>query len=380
MEALGLRVTATPHAGSAPFDVLDGRLHRRWYLLPSAPRAVRVASLALIQPLRTRPRIFKWAAAGAVGLGGPHPWRRASVHVSGVNLAAGVFGPTAAHAAFLTGTAGPHRKLTAQVMDDRGRIRGYVKVARAPATRALLANEASRLVELRAMGLRTAVVPQLLLQDLSDDAAVLAMDTARTQRSTCRARLRPAHLAFLDELALRTASARIPDGDALLRRLRTQALGLPASLPGVWRQRFERALDALARAPALIAPHGLAHGDFSPANTFWNGDRLCVFDWEYAGYDYPAGYDLIRFLFAVQTLRRARIADRCRAVAATLGQDLHWSPQTVRIRVLACLCAQALLLAGREPERAGQPLSWEGEQATALTLDALHAEPGSSLP
>ncbi|TAN08575.1 MAG: hypothetical protein EPN36_00060 [Rhodanobacteraceae bacterium] len=373
MHALGLQVTATAHTGSIPFDVLAGRLRLRWYLVPPRPRAVRVAALALIQPLRAGPRMFKRVATGAARLGVPHPWRRARVYASGVNRIAEVFGPGTTHAAFLTGTAGPHRKLTVQFMDARGDIRGYAKVAGTPTTQALLANEAAMLDELHAVGLHAALLPNLLLREQRRDATVLAMDTLRTPRSTCHTRLQAAHLAFLDELAARTASARVPDGAALLHRLRVKTHALPASLPADWRVRLERSLQALATAPGLIAPRGLAHGDFTPGNTFRYRERLCVFDWEYAGHDYPADYDLIRFLFALQSLRRGDAVARCRAVESLLIRDLQRPPRAALARITAYLCVQALLLAGRQPEHHGQALTWEGAPALARMLDASSA-------
>lgn len=373
MEVLGLHVTATPHAGSAPLDVLPGRMQRRWYLVPPRPRAVRVASLALVQPLRPGPRILKRFAAGAARLGVPHLWRHACVHVSGPNRIAPVFGPNATHAAFLTGTAGPHRKLVVQFMGGHGSIGGYAKVACKPAAQALLANEASVLAELRDVGLRSAVVPRRLLQEFGEGAAVLATDTARTQRSTCCARLRPSHLAFLDELATRTAS-RAPDGGALLDGLRAKVRDLPQSLSAEWRHRFEHALELLALAPELVAPRGLAHGDFTPGNTFQHRDRLCVFDWEYAGYDYPADFDLIRFVFTVQALRHEATVACCRAVESVLVRELGRSARAARARLIAYLCAQALMLAGRRSGEKVAALTWEGEQATSLMLDALSGQ------
>lgn len=372
MQALGLRVTATPRIGSDPFDVLAGRMHLRWYLVPTQPRAAYVASLALIQPLRARARVGTRAIAAAARLGLPHFWRSARVHVSGANRLDGVFGPGVVHAAFLTGTAGPHRKLTVQCMDADGRIRGYAKVAGAAATQARLANAAGALGMLRELGLRSAVIPRVLLYELRDGTAVLATDSADARHPACRARLEAVHVAFLEELAQRTASPHVPDGEAVLRGLDARLQRLPAALSDAWRQRFGRALDVLARAPELVAPRGLAHGDFAPANTFRCADRVCVFDWEYAGFDYPADYDLIRFLLVLAGLRRQRPVAACRSVEARLVGEFGRTRQAARARLAACLCAQALRLAARRT--GGEvPLTWECEAATARMLDALNA-------
>ena len=258
MEALGLRVTAAPHPGSRPFDVLAGRGHLRWFVVPARPRAVRIASLALIQPLRPSARILKQAMTVAAGLGLPHLWRNGRVHVSGTHRAARGFDAAASQAAFLTGTAGPHRKLTVQWMDAHGGIRGYAKVSRTPAVQALLANEGSVLDQLHGIRLHSAVVPRVWLREFREDgASILAMDTVRTPQQPCCTRLHPSHLVFLEELAARTASQSMPDGEGLLRDLRAQVAQLPVPLPEAWRQRFDLALRGLAFAPDLIAPHGL---------------------------------------------------------------------------------------------------------------------------
>ncbi|MBU6416473.1 MAG: phosphotransferase [Xanthomonadaceae bacterium] len=374
MEALGLRVTTAPHTGSHPFDVLAGHAHLRWFVVPARPRAVRIASLALIQPLRPAARIFKQAMMVTAALGLPHPWRHGRVHISGVCRAARGFDPGASQAAFLSGTAGPHRKLTVQWMDAGGGIRGYAKVARAPAVQALLANEASVLEQLRRTGLHSAVVPRVWLREFREDgAAILATDALRTPQHPRCTRLHGSHLVFLDELAARTASPRMPDGEGLLRGMRSQVARLPASLPRPWRERFDLALQGLAFTPDLIAPRGLAHGDFTPGNTFRHQDRLCVFDWEYAGYAYPADYDLIRFLLAVRSTRRGDPVGDCQAVESILVRNFRRPPAAARARLTAYLCVQALLLAGRRANPDGMPLIWEGEQRASLMLDSLDA-------
>jgi hypothetical protein len=372
MEALGLRVTAAPHPGSRPFDVLAGRGHLRWFVLPTGPRAVRIASLALIQPLRPAARLFKQAMAIAAEFGLPHLWRNGRVHISGTHRIARGFDAAASQAAFLTGTAGPHRKLTVQWMDAHGGIRGYVKVSRTPAVQALLANEALVLEQLRGIGLHSAVVPRVRVREFHEDgASILAMDTVRTPQQPCCTRLHPSHLVFLEELAARTASQSMPDGEGLLRDLRAQVAQLPVPLPEAWRQRFDLALRGLAFAPDLIAPHGLAHGDFTPINTFRCQERLCVFDWEYAGYAYPADYDLIRFLLALRGGRRGNPVDDCHAIESTLIRNFRRPPAAARARLTAYLCVQALMLAGRRSNPGEAALTWEGEQAASLMLDAL---------
>jgi len=48
-------------------------------------------------------------------------------------------------------------------------------------------------------------------------------------------------------------------------------------------------------------PFHLSHGDFTPWNAQRLNEQLFLFDWEYAGWEAPPGYDL--FHFTVQTAR-----------------------------------------------------------------------------
>lgn len=369
MEALGLRVTAVPHRGSEPYGVLAGA-GSRWFLLPLRPRAVCVASLALIQPMRIGPRALKRISEWTLQLGMPRTLLRNWVHVSGANRVAGVFGPGVAHNAFLTGTAGPHRKLVVQCMDKDGSIKGYAKVSRTPAVHALIANEAHMLAAVHALGLRSAMTPRVLLHEVRDGTAVLATDTTRALRRLQPTSLQAVHLAFLDELAAGTASRWAASGSALLHAWHVEVRGITRDLSAGWQDRFQRVLQWLEPQSALLASRGLAHGDFTPVNSYPYRDGLFIFDWEYAGAGYPADFDLIRFLDATAKSRCHEPGDR---VAAIL-RDLHGlgrSEAEARARLAAYLCVYALRGACRQPRPGAAPLRWESGRSDAAMLDAL---------
>lgn len=57
----------------------------------------------------------------------------------------------------------------------------------------------------------------------------------------------------------------------------------------------------------------LNHGDFTPWNSRFNGDKIYLFDWEYSDDIHPVGWDLIRFL--VQTsfhIEKINLLDLCK--------------------------------------------------------------------
>lgn len=373
MEALGLRVDETPRPGSRPYGVLTGHSGSRWWLVPLEPRAVNISSLALIQPMRSGARVLRQVAvlAGTFGL----PWYGLGqrLHISGNNGLARVFGSGFMHCAFFTGTASPHRKLVAQLMDRRGAIRGYAKVGRAPAVHALLANEAAVMREIRGFDMRFAIVPNLLLHEIRDGTAILVTDTTKTRTTRCIRRLTDLHLGFVDELAELTASSRMTSKVALLHGVAAHLQDMGTRLPAEWLQRLRHALDILATREELIAPKGLSHGDFTPWNIFPHEKRLCVIDWEYANDGYPADYDLIHFLFALSSLGNSPPQVRCNEIHRTLTDALGRSIAEADARLLAYLASRAFFLAGRLPRSDGMALRWEGDHEIALMMDALLA-------
>jgi hypothetical protein len=370
MEAIGLRVQLQPHAGSEPYGVLSGRTGSRFFLLPARPRAVSAASLALVQPVRFAPRAVKGLVTVGARLGLTNFLLSRKVHISGSRDFVRRVGCGAGHSAFLTGTPGPHRKLSVQLMDDAAQIKGYAKVSLAPAVHLLLAHEADMLRILGALNLSSALIPHVLLNEMRTGVAVLATDTVRTADARCLSDLHPLHLDFLGELAAGTGSGWARSGESLLVDWAAQIQRIACHLSPPWRQRFDRALKVLAAKPQLIASKGLAHGDFTPVNLFRQGARLCVFDWEYAGDGYPVDYDLICFLDAVARLGGKRSA----ALANTLRQrlqELGRSMAEANWRLIAFFCVYALRGASRQPVLAGQVADWGSADHEARALDSL---------
>ena len=370
MEAIGLRVQLQPHAGSKPYGVLSGRTSSRFFLLPARPRAVSAASLALVQPVRFAPRVAKGLVTVGARLGLTNFVLSRKVHISGSSDFVRRVDCGASDSAFLTGTPGPHRKLSVQLMDDTGQIKGYAKVSLAPAVHLLLTHEADMLRMLGAIHLSSARIPHVLLHEMRAGVAVLATDTVRTADARCLSHLHLLHLDFLEELAARTASGWARCGESLLVDWTAQIQRIASHLSLPWRQRFDRALKVLAAKPQLITSKGLAHGDFTPVNLFRQGSRLCVFDWEYAGDGYPVDYDLICFLDAVARLGGKRSA----ALANTLQQRLQGlgrSRAEANRRLIAFFCVYALRSASRQPVLAGQVADWGSADHEAHALDSL---------
>jgi|GEM_PF-1775765 len=208
------------------------------------------------------------------------------------------------------GTAGKHRKMTAQVSGRAGII-AYVKVADAPEAAHLLDNEAAMLRELAGTDLGPAVVPAVIGLDRADGLTLLLQGAPPA--STRPRRLAPDHkdAAFLStlmatdrrDLPLDSLFEAWPADDAL------------ESLAGEVRAALAAVL------PAQQVAVSASHGDYAPWNCLDLSDgRLFVFDWEYGRKDAPLLGDLFhRVLMPAQLLQRtppARLVARLLSLAA----------------------------------------------------------------
>ncbi|HEY3520620.1 MAG TPA: phosphotransferase [Rhodanobacteraceae bacterium] len=379
IEALGLSISDEPHGGSEPYGVLTGHERSRAWLVPLRPRAVSVRSFAMVRPLRFNARAVKHAAAAAATVGLPWYGFGRRLHISGDHCLTRLLGASFTHCAFFSGTAGPHRKLVVQLMDHGGAIHGYAKVSRTPAVHSLLENEASVVREMHAADLRSASVPEVLLYQKRSRTAMLATEPLGSS-ARCVRRLTRMHLDFLGELAERTASRHAAGASMFPGGGSARLEELASNLSPDWRGRLQRQLDFLRTREELAAPAGLSHGDFTPGNVFSRGDRLCVIDWEYAGRDYPADYDLLHFLFSLANLEGSPPVARCNGIYRLLIDKLGRTPDQAHARLIAYLCARTFFLAGRRLRHAGMTLHWEGERELALMLDALsHAKSPSAI-
>jgi hypothetical protein len=203
--------------------------------------------------------------------------------------------------AYFTGTNGPHRKTTAQIMTPEGEIVGYAKISRNPLVKPFINTEARVLQNLAGLALKTAAVPDLLDFRTASDAAWLATDTQRAPGHVVAQEFTSPHRAFLAELAEKTEA---PGLMGTLRELANTFENLRPKLGREWATRLESGIEHLI-ADIDMQPAALAHGDFTPWNSFIVGERLYVFDWEYAHPAYPLGYDQVHFMLATNPVTPA---------------------------------------------------------------------------
>jgi len=205
---LGVHVHQHPTAGAKPYAVVGGRSNARWWLIPLENRRVAASGLALFQPLLAGARALKSAASLLSVVGLSRLWARHTVFITGEAALPGVRSDGLSFAYF-TGTDSPHRKVAVQIMDGRGRLKGFAKLTRNPQVRELLMHEAATLEHVNGLGLQSAHVPKVLFAGNLGDSTLLVTDTLKTPRTAATTQFTAAHRAFLKELASKTAAAKI---------------------------------------------------------------------------------------------------------------------------------------------------------------------------
>lgn len=356
--------------GGVQFAVIAARSNPRWWLVPLDNRQAAAAGLEMLQPVTQSARLAK-AVAGVIALFGPRSLLgEGSLRLSGLPDLGEAFRGRLAHVALFTGTDGPHRKTTMQVMDNDGAILGYAKLSRSPHVRHNLRNEADMLATVAKLNLSSVDIPQVLAGRDDEVVTLLVTDSLKSAHHTAPLALGSDHMAFLTELRRHTEHI---GAKVLLDELTTtiqDRLGAFAAIAGPeWMARFAR-IEAILRPHADTIPLCLCHGDFTPWNTFMQSGRLYVFDWEYAKTDWPVGYDLTHFILSTMPagVQLARLPRLIRTLADTQfdGNTVH----ACRALLLSLAC-HGMFYIGRLQD-VGRPLDeWVDGPGRIRLIDRL---------
>ncbi len=364
LACVGVRTVGRGAAGR-PYAVLAARTNRRWWLLPLSERSATLSGLAMFQPLTTGARL---ARAGVSALARTGLYTRFARHVVRFDRLPdlpGLDDHAIDEVAYFTGTDGPHRKTTVQLMRRGGTILGYARISRKPIVRPFLTAEAWILTRLQGLGLESAYTPRVLALDRRTDCAVLITDSQRRPGLTSPPEPGPAHLTFLHELRNKTATP----GPAPSLRIRDYLVRLEPSLSRSWIDRFRMGLARLHDREEDL-PQCLVHGDFTPTNCFELGSRLYVFDWEYALDPGPVGFDYAHYVLACpqngssdETV--ARLTERISAFFLDGDRNL------ARASLLSYLLLHAGFYMNRLSLDGQDPGDWESGTARAALVDAV---------
>lgn len=355
-----------------PYTVIGGRSNARWWLLPLGNRHVTTSGLALFQPINASAQRLKLGAVVLSQLGLIGLWAKPMVYIKGEPPIAKFFGSQPLSYAFFTGTDCPHRKIAVQVMNYRGRIEGYAKLTRSPQVRELLLHEAATLKKVNSLGLQTAHVPKVLFAGDLDNSTLLVTDTLKTARTPTTRRFTAAHRALIQELAQKTAEVQPVHVVDIAKDFRARYGRIRPQLETKWRRLLNNAISKLETQPTLKMNASLSHGDFTPWNTFVEGDRLYVFDWEYAEQARPVGTDIIHFVMNQQHTRNLTAQAKIEAASATLLQT--WTgvqSEAIPALLVIYLLTQSLRQIERLPSGFIRSDTWDGAEQTAAMLNSV---------
>jgi len=372
MEALGLGVTPHPVPGARCYAVIVARSNARWWLVPLNTGRLTASGLALYQPISVGGRLLKAAAVTLSRLNLHKLWARSRVFISGEPRLEEHFQATEAlWYAYFTGTDSPHRKLAIQVMDSRGRLKGFAKFTRDKQVGALLAHEAYMLNKIKTMNLSTCHVPRVMFCGSENRGTLLVTDTLKSTATTTAIEFTHAHRDFLAELRARTEEPDPLTTDELAMRLANRMDHVDPYLSDAWRRRLRGAIGLIASGEIRL-PTCLSQGDFTPWNSFLVEKKLYVFDWEYAEQRQAASNDVIHFVLNQPSCRRLPPLSKIQAVREYLSECWRGLPEQVQpILLLAYLVSATFRQIERLVANDMRADSWDGQRDIEQMLDAL---------
>jgi hypothetical protein len=197
--------------------------------------------------------------------------------------------PTLSTAAVSIGPPSPGQKITVQLMDDRGRILGFVKYADRPLTRSRVINEAQML-----RVLPEGVGPRLVRLASFLDGELLVQTPLLGRSRQPRLYIDAAQMRLLGRL-VRPETPQTASEHPFIRSLYAQA--------GSHMWMLESIVAALGNSKWHLA---YMHGDLAPWNMRWWRGECLAFDWEcglQAGFAYvDAAYTLVQVASVIRRL------------------------------------------------------------------------------
>jgi hypothetical protein len=266
------------------------------------------------------------------------------------------------HVGISAGTPGLNRKPVLLVLGGDGQPLAYVKIGSSPLSNALVRREAQTLRFLASHPNHSFSAPTVLHSGwwngrylVVESAPVHGMKAAVGGR-------RIDYLDIPKELAaLHTRWMSLPESDFwedVLLRVRR----IPSKY---YRDTLERGMrKADARLKAEQLPFHFSHGDFTPWNTRYDGEKIYVFDWEHSREAGLPAHDVFHFHFqkmrcvkrhAIETIYPAFLRDRflrTRVEAHLAGLGLTGVPP----EILFCLYRVDQLANEVTDVRAGWPV------------------------
>jgi len=183
------------------------------------------------------------------------------------------------HLALTSGAPEPakNRKTSVAVLDAKGCLRAFLKVAGSPLSRRLLLHEAGILEAIGNDLSKARRAPRLLFSG-EVEGRYITVQTPLHGKPVL-AKLTDAHQEFLD--SLHTPQRKLASETGMVSGLPMRLASLAEPRPELVTM-LDQAMPVLER---LTVPSTIMHGDFVPWNLRRQGSEISAFDWEYAQLD-----------------------------------------------------------------------------------------------
>ena len=263
------------------------------------------------------------------------------------------------------GSARANQKPVLGVFDRRGHGVAFVKVGDTPRTVELVRREAEALAEVGARAPAALEVPRLLHYGPWRGLELLVMSALDTVAWPTRRPVRRPPVAAMEALADWFDGGTRPLAETGFWQ------GL-VDVPGA----CQRYVDALATIATRYGDRpvrlGAWHGDWTPWNMAWRGDRVQLWDWEQFATGVPRGLDRVHYVVNTVARRAGFSRDAVGAALRTPEVRAHADPDEQRLLVALYLAAiTARYLRGSQGE-GGDVL----RDTSTVVLDALTAAVG----
>jgi len=198
------------------------------------------------------------------------------------------------------GTPGPHQKITAQVIDKKGDIYCYVKIA-AKETLGQLLDTEKKALELIAdtFGNKSFQFPKVLAWESFDLQQMIFLSAAPHAK---RASLKLNNVDILFITDLHQHCGRPLSIDNYLQNLVDELNR--SEVDGSIINELSEGVNIISTfLPGNQFETCFSHGDYAPWNTFSDSEKdIFIFDWEYFSANRPLFYDLFHYVFMTERL------------------------------------------------------------------------------
>jgi hypothetical protein len=269
--------------------------------------------------------------------------------------------------AIFSGSESPHRKTVFQLQTRNGRVKAYAKVSRNPYVSDIIINEHTtlRFLEENITDIQGLAVPKVLFYDATDEFTVLITSNETELSKKIESKISKEHIDTINALMELKSHQNLHSEYFNLER----CLDLLKKNNKFW----ESAWNQYSNIKFNSLPTRFSHGDFTITNSVLELDAVYVFDWEYASFERPMGYDLLTLYLSINTTNSFKDrADKLLQLFKSVFIDA--SNKEILDLVITNLFANAFFYLNRDAEAKSKYSTWSNEPIVKGIINELLAE------